>query len=306
MTLQTHIVLFLFFFTVLILLPAFTLAALTPMGAAQDKIESLSTKSQLECTPKALAYCYKKSGTKERFELHAGDAATSNDAKAKRERVERRDNALAKLGAESTYKFSLAFDPKANAAAGMVILGQWHDGTGPSISNRCDKGTCWVDLRPAQGKTTKKIQLPLSTKSTALMYKIVWAKDATGSLELWADGKKIAEHKGQTLASDAKHPPYFKYGIYRPRGSGKNVTAEFADYSSSTGGTPVDPKNAACKGTPQECVARGVNPYATMGEFSEAGKKRQAEFRIQKEETNRTLPFGASDRNPYGILNPNR
>lgn len=179
--------------------------------------------SEIERAPDAKAYAIQEvddpqaQGGALRFELRAGDCAKPADCIARRERVELGESWRAPSGSEVRYRFKLLVPEDYPEIAPHQILGQWHDGRRPVLSNRYEKGRFWVDLMTEPGDTTRRFELARFQKGEwqRLTYLVRWADDETGSLRVWLNKKRVIDYDGPTLIADNESGPRFKLGIYR-------------------------------------------------------------------------------------------
>lgn len=155
----------------------------------------------------------------ERFELRHGDCAYEKDCNSSRERVERREHFEAKHGSTVEYTFSMLIPKDYGEMKPKQILGQWHDGTGPVISQRYEHGHLWLDIRTKEGKTTRKYDIFTGGlekgRWLTFVYTIHWSKTQNGTISVSMNGKNIVNYSGPTITDIAVEPIYFKYGVYR-------------------------------------------------------------------------------------------
>jgi Polysaccharide lyase len=191
---------------------------LAPMAAARA-----AELSEVERAPRAEAYAIQEvddpqaKGEALRFELRAGDCAKPADCAAHRERAELGESWRAPAGSEVRYQFKLLVPSDYPELAPHQILGQWHDGERPVLSNRYETGRFWIDLMTEPGDTTHRFELDRFQKGKwqKLTYLVRWADDETGSLRVWLNKKRVIDYDGPTLVRGSSDGPRFKLGIYR-------------------------------------------------------------------------------------------
>lgn len=179
--------------------------------------------SEVERAPDARDYAIREvddpeaKGEALRFELRAGDCSKPADCRERRERVELGESWRAPNGSEVRYRFKLLVPEDYPEIAPHQILGQWHDGERPVLSNRYEKGRFWIDLMTEPGDTTRRFELERFKKGEwqRFTYLVRWAADETGSLRVWLNKKRVIDYDGPTLIADAEDGPRFKLGIYR-------------------------------------------------------------------------------------------
>ena len=103
------------------------------------------------------------------FELRAGDCAKPADCSVRRERVELGEGWRAPPGAEVRYRIKLFVPGSYPELSPKQILGQWHDGANPVLSNRYERGRFWVDLMTEPGRTTSRFPLAGFAKGMFVM-----------------------------------------------------------------------------------------------------------------------------------------
>jgi hypothetical protein len=78
-----------------------------------------------------------------------------------------------------------------------------------------DKWNANRTTTPSSTRTSKHLFGPYTTgKWTDWVFRIRWAYDKDGLLEIWKDGKKVLSKSGPNTYNDARMP-YFKFGIYK-------------------------------------------------------------------------------------------
>ncbi|MCP4249834.1 MAG: hypothetical protein GY778_22560, partial [bacterium] len=99
-----------------------------------------------------------------------------------------------------------------------VTLGQFHVAGGPVIwmfRNRA--GGYFVNRQDELGRGYGFDKIltdeEMRGRWNDMLVHIRWAKDTTGFFKVWANGKRVYDYAGPTLASDRR--VYFKIGIYR-------------------------------------------------------------------------------------------
>lgn len=152
-----------------------------------------------------------------RFELRPGDCAKPDDCVSHRERVELSEDWRAPLEAEIWYRFRLLLPADYPEASPKQILGQWHDGRYPVLSNRYELGAFWFDLMTRKGTTTSRFPLTTFKKGAwnELVYAVRWSDADAGRLRIWHDGRLAVDHRGATLIRGTDVGPRLKLGIYR-------------------------------------------------------------------------------------------
>jgi hypothetical protein len=156
-------------------------------------------------------------GTAIRFELRAGDCATVRDCLTGRERAEVSEDWRAPLGSDVRYVFKLFMPEDYPEASPKQILGQWHAGGHPVLSNRYEQGRFWFDLMTEPGVTTRRFPLRRFTKGRWhwFTYEVRWTHAAYGWLRVWYDRELVVDYRGPTLIEGATTGPLFKFGLYR-------------------------------------------------------------------------------------------
>lgn len=152
-----------------------------------------------------------------RFELRAGDCAKHFDCQTYRERIEIKEAWRPPLNKTVWYRFNLKLPEDYPEMSPKQILGQWHDGARPALSNRYENGKFWLDLMSGGHKTTHRFPVASFAKGewNEFVYAIRWSDDGEGRLQAWINGELITDFKGPTLSADWTKPPRFKIGIYR-------------------------------------------------------------------------------------------
>lgn len=152
-----------------------------------------------------------------RFELRPGDCAKQRDCATERERVEIKEVERDPLHQLVWYRFALYLPADYPEMSPKQILGQWHDGRRPALSNRYENGTLWLDLMAGASKTTHKFPVKGFAKGAwhELVYAIRWSPNEDGAIRAWNNGGLVTDYQGPTLSADWSKRPRFKIGIYR-------------------------------------------------------------------------------------------
>lgn len=160
-------------------------------------------------------------GTAIRFELRPGDCNPNNrigDCRTFRERAELRNLFEAGPGQELWYAFDLLIPVDYPEMSPAQILGQFHDGEAPVLSNRYEHGRMTFVVQTRRGAIAHKGLLPGGVLQKGrwlhLVYHAAWSR-ADGLLEVFADGAPVFAYRGPDLTAAELGGVYLKVGIYR-------------------------------------------------------------------------------------------
>ena len=157
-----------------------------------------------------------------RFELRPGDCQPYNrvkDCDTGRERVELRSLIEASEGTTYQYTFSVVF-PEALPSGIGVIVGQFHDGYVPVLSNRLEGGAWKLIIQTYRNVRDHIVEMqpkghPIHTFH--LHYRIHWSRSHLGKIQAWVNQQLIADYDGPNLSVQGSGRAHLKIGIYRSK-----------------------------------------------------------------------------------------
>lgn len=157
-----------------------------------------------------------------RIELRPGDCTPHNrvnDCATHRERAELRSLFEAEAGQELWYAFDLLIPGGYPEMSPAQILGQFHDGEAPVLSNRYQNGRMTLVVQTRSGAVADRKDLPAATlqkgRWSRFVYGVRWSRSDDGRLQVFMDGVSVYERRGPNMTASKRGGVYLKLGLYR-------------------------------------------------------------------------------------------
>jgi hypothetical protein len=194
-----------------------------------------------------------------RFELREGDhwpgSGTYRESRDKsRTELSGHDRFKAKMGKDYWYGFSMLIPVDfPETPVQRCIIGQWHAVPDPGehwrtppLAQYYQQGVFYVFNVIAYSKLKTGIYIYISDDSFEkgvwhdFVYHIKWSHKDDGFVEMWLDGKQVANYKGPVGYNDSQGP-YFKYGLYIIPSVKSKYVIYFDEYRRGKSYEEVDP-----------------------------------------------------------------
>lgn len=176
-----------------------------------------------------------------RVELRPGDCTRTNrinDCATYRERAELRGLFEAQADDELWYGFDLLIPVDYPEMSPAQILGQFHDGEAPVLSNRYENGRMTLVVQTRSGAVAAKATLEPDAiqkgRWVRLLYHVRWSRAGDGRIAVFANGASVFTHVGPNMTAADRGGIYLKLGVYRShldRFRGRRTPVQVAYYA---------------------------------------------------------------------------
>lgn len=167
--------------------------------------------------------------------VREGDMASPGGDGFTTERADMDSGHYPLLNQDAWYSFSVLFPTNFPLVDTRLVFGtcKQSDVARPIVAQRFRKGRHTLTVE-AHGKR-KEFSLPKPKLGAwhDMVYHLRYAEDKTGRVEVWMDGKKVADYAGPTAEPNFKNAFYFKMGLYRDQMK-QPMTAYFDNYAAGT------------------------------------------------------------------------
>ncbi len=208
-----------------------------------------------------------------RFELRAGDCSinATDDCATFRERTELRSTIVMPIGVERWHHVAM-FVPVDYPGIGLdEIVGQFHDGDKPVLSNRIKDGVMKFVIQTQRGATAASGLMPSALLKrgnwTDLAYHVRWSPEADGFIHVYAGATRVFSYIGPNVAPTQTSEPILKIGIYRSnldrytQGATPTAVLYYAEPTIGTAGPLLAAVLPAARSVP---VGATATAFATM------------------------------------------
>jgi hypothetical protein len=163
--------------------------------------------------------------------VREGDVASPGGGGTVTERADLDSGHFPLLGREVVYSFSVLFPTDFPIVDTRLVFGtcKQSDVDRPILAERFRNGRHTLTVE-SQGKK-KDYTLPKLSLGEwhDVKYRVRYATDATGLVEVWFNGKSVVKYSGPTAEPGFKNAFYHKFGLYRDR-MARLMTAYFDNF----------------------------------------------------------------------------
>lgn len=186
-----------------------------------------------------------------RITLREGDVRQTGDSGQLNERAELDSGAHALLGQDVWCAFSFRLADDFPIVDTRLVLSQWKQSGlsgSPVVAQRYSGGRHRLTIRDldSEGNWRDVVDLPEPVRGRwhDMLFRVRFAADASGLVEVWMDGAPVASVAGPTASPRGEARFYHKLGLYRDR-MAEPMSVHVDAYALGPSRASVDPAVAA-------------------------------------------------------------
>ena len=153
--------------------------------------------------------------------VQEGDIPQKGNDGLDTERAEMDSGKWPLIGHTATYQFSVFIPKDFPIVNTRLVISQIKQndipGSGPLIAERFRNGVHSLTLNIAGHKSRQRLPKLTLGQWHDLKFRVRYATNDTGEIDVWMDHKKVVRFRGQTADGGGANAIYHKFGLYRDR-----------------------------------------------------------------------------------------